>query len=285
MGMTSSVTRYQCRSCGRFQQSTPRHNRSARILLLDIETLPMEFYGWSPYNDYVRPENVIKDWSVACWSAKWLFEPEIIGQVVTPKEAIGRTEGSVLEGIWRLIDKADIVVTQNGIKFDMKKLNTKFLVYGYPPPSNYLNVDTLKVAKETFNFSYNRLDELGKQLGIGTKKDMEFKDWITCAQGSKPDLLKMLDYCKNDVAPLLEDVYLRMLPWMKNHPNLGIYADHDLDVCPRCESTDLSWGGKYYPTPMGLWDGFRCNACSATGRGHGKIHKAKSVYVSSVVPS
>jgi hypothetical protein len=95
----------------------------------------------------------------------------------------------------------------------------------------------------------------------------------------------MLKYCKNDVAPLLEDVYLKFLPWMKTHPNLGLFADHDSDVCPRCESYDISWNGKEYQTPMGLWEGFRCNSCGAIGRGHGKNRKIKSVYISSAIPT
>lgn len=287
MGTTKSVDRYQCTNCGRYFQDVPRHSRSAKILLLDIETLPGEFYGFSPYIEYATPDKMIKNSSIVCWAAKWLFEKEIMGMSVSPQEAIERKEGSILEGIWKLIDEADIVVTQNGIRFDMKKLSTEFLIYGYPPPSNYMNVDTLKTAKEVFDFPYNRLDELGKTLGIGVKKEMIFRDWRMCIEGTKDGRQKYLDkmlwYCKNDVAPLLEDVYLKFLPWMKNHPNLGVFADHDGDVCPRCESQSLSWNSKIYATPQGAWESWRCNSCGAIGRGHGKDHKIKQVQVSSVI--
>ena len=41
------------------------------------ETAPMEVYVWGlKYNNYISPSNVIKDYSVLCWSAKWLFEPD-----------------------------------------------------------------------------------------------------------------------------------------------------------------------------------------------------------------
>lgn len=285
LGMTLTVNRYQCKNCLRYVQSNPVYGRSAKILLLDIETIPGEYYAYDPDPGFIQPDMQIKDWSVVCWAAKWLFDSEVMGQVVTPKEAIARREGSVLEKAWRLMDDADVIVWHNGSKFDMKKLNTKFLIYGYPPPSVYLGVDTLKTAKETFSFSYNRLDELGKELGIGTKHKMIFENWKRCAEGDKEYLDKMLYYCKNDVAPLLEDVYLKMLPWMKNHPNLGLYADTDRDVCPRCESRELSWGNKDYPTPMGLWLGFRCNACGAVGRGHGADNKIKAVHISSAIPA
>jgi hypothetical protein len=243
----------------------------------------MEVRGiWNLKTEYIQPDRIVKGWSILCWSAKWLFEPEIMGQVVTPKEAVSREEGSILGGIWKLIDEADIVVTQNGREFDIKRLNTKFLKYNYPPPSFCSIVDTLKVAREKFAFTSNSLDELGKTiLGIGGKMKMTMEDWDRCAEGNKEALTKMLTYCKRDVAPLLEDLYLKFLPWIPGHPNLGIYTDNDQDVCPKCESTDLSWTVEYQ-TPQGLFQGFRCCSCGSIGRGTSKEHKIKSVHLRGV---
>lgn len=240
----------------------------------------MEVRGvWDLKTEYIQPDRITKDWSILCWAAKWLFEPTIMGQVVTPREAINREEGSILGGIWELLDKADIVVTQNGRGFDIKRLNTKFLKYNYPPPSNYAIVDTLAVARAKFAFTSNSLDQLGKcLLGVGGKTKMTIEDWDECAEGKRDALDKMLEYCKRDVAPLLEDLYLKFLPWIPNHPNLALYADHDKDVCPRCESADISWTETYY-TPQGAWEGFRCNACGSVGRGTGKIHRVKGVSI------
>lgn len=271
------MTKYQCRKCKKFQRES-KHYRSARILLLDIETLPGEYYAFEPKVEYLSPDKMIKDWSISCWAAKWLFEPEILGEAVSGKEAIEREDSSIVDGIWKLMDEADIIITHNGIKFDIKKLNTRFLLCGLPPPSHYLNVDTYKTAKEVFGFSYNRLDELGKKFGIGSKTEMAFDDWKMCVRGDKKYIVKMLDYCKRDVAPLLEDVYLKMLPWIPSHPNLNIFTEHDGFRCPKCESSDLSWNTTY-KTPQGLWNGFRCNACGAIGRGTTKENKVKSVSV------
>jgi len=255
---------------------------SAKILLLDIETAPMEYYSWSREPQYLSPEMKIKDWSVLCWSAKWLFEKDIMGQSVTPKEARNRTEASILEGIWKLMDEANIVVTQNGIKFDVKKLNSKFIKGGYSPPSHYLNVDTLKVARDKFDFTYNSLEELGKELlGFDDGKiKMNMTDWKKCVIGSQEHLDRMLLYCKNDVAPLLEDVYLVMRPWITGHPNLNLFTDHDGDVCPNCESQNLKWNEEYI-TPQGRFNGFRCSACGAIGRGTRKENKIKSTGIRS----
>lgn len=261
----------------------PRHQRSAKILLVDIETLPGEAYFFDPRVEYISPDKVIKDWSISCWAAKWLFDDVIVGERVSSDEAYARTDRSILGGIWKLMNEADIVVTQNGVNFDIKKLNSKFIENRFPPPAKYMNVDTLKVAKEVFGFTYNRLDELGQKLGIGKKIDMTFVDWKNCLTNNQPaeDALDyMLTYCKRDISPLLEDVYLAMLPYIKNHPNLNIFTNHDSDVCPKCESGNLKWNEKPYATPSGLWESFRCGACGATGRGHGKEHKLKSVTVS-----
>lgn len=278
------VTVFQCKACHKYFVMDPskvgaiHRYRSAKILLLDIETSLMKFYGFSPKTEYIPHEMMIEDWSVICWGAKWLFEPEIMGDAVTPKEAIARDDKRILQGIWDLIDEADICVTQNGINFDLKKLRSRFIERDFPPPSHFMNVDTLKVAREVFNWSYNRLDALGMKFGIGRKAHMEIEDWIQCTKGSPEHITKMFEYCKRDVAPLLEDVYLKMLPWIPNHPNLNLYTEHDADVCPKCESQDLTWGSKY-PTPQGMWEGFRCNTCGAIGRGKGKEHKIKSVNV------
>ncbi len=277
--------KYKCGDCGRYSRifSVGSRNqvRSARILLLDIETLPGEYYAFSPKVEYLSPDKRIKGWSISCYAAKWAFEPEIMGKSVSSREAFDRTEESILMGIWNLLNEADIVVTHNGLEFDLKKIKTKFIKNNIPPPSPFMNVDTLKVARSEFGFDYNRLDELGKEFGIGQKIEMHFDDWKMCLtndESAEEYLRDMLTYCKKDVAPLLEDVYLRMLPWIKNHPNLGLYTDHDADVCPKCESLDLHWGLRY-PTPQGLWLGFRCGACGAIGRGKGEKNKITSVNV------
>jgi hypothetical protein len=182
------------------------------------------------------------------------------------------------------MNEADIIVWQNGIRFDSKKLNTRFVTHHMFPPARFLNVDTLKAAKDVFGFSYNRLDELGQKFGIGKKLDMSFLNWKACLTNDRSAtvaLEHMLTYCKNDIAPLLEDVYLNMLPYIPGHPNLNVYTDHDKEVCPKCESQDLVWGGKPYATPQGLWESFRCQVCGSTGRGTLKEHKLKKTSVRS----
>ena len=135
-GARSGRQRYECKECRRFTsgQVVIQHtNRSARILLLDIETSPMEYYSWSRDPQYLSPEMKIKDWGILCWSAKWLFEPEIMGQSVTPKEAINRTQDSILGGILNLYPGYRLLsCTPLFLKYDWLKTAssaTKFIGY------------------------------------------------------------------------------------------------------------------------------------------------------------
>lgn len=284
-GTRRGQQRFQCRSkkCGKYSSFffLPRHAVPARVLLLDIETAPGEYYSWSREPKYLSPDMLIKDWSILCWSAKWLFEPEIMGKSVTPREAIQRTERSILDELWGLMNEAHIIVTQNGDNFDLKRINAKLIKNGYPPPSHYASVDTLKTAREKFGFTYNNLEELGRELlGIEEGKiKMNMKDWRACVRGEQEYLDKMLTYCKNDVAPLLEDVYLVLRPWIKGHPNMNLFTDHDKEICPKCASMNLNWGDTYQ-TPQGSWLGFRCGDCGSIGRGLSrKLHRVKGVPV------
>jgi len=45
-------------------------------------------------------------------------------------------DSGILREIWKMLDEADIVITQNGRKFDQKKLNARFILNGFKPPSS-----------------------------------------------------------------------------------------------------------------------------------------------------
>ncbi len=252
----------KCFEGGRPRVSQSRPN--AKILLLDIETAPMEVYAWSlSGNDYIAPHKIIKDWFVLSWSAKFLFSNQIFSDSVTPQEAIARDDSRMVMGIYQLLNDCQIVITHNGNKFDLPKINSRLLVHGFPPPTHYQTIDTLSVARKYFNFSSNKLDYLNKILGLNLKDDMGFDDWVACVHGDKEALSKMEKYNRKDVLNL-EDLYVVLRPWIQNHPNIGIYIDTDTHTCRNCGSSDLDWGGTY-ETNIAQYRAFRCS-CGAIGR-------------------
>jgi len=250
--------------------------RFPKIGLLDIETLPLLTSVWGTKKQYISPVQVEKDWSIVCWSAKWLFSDRIEGEVATPKEAIAHTDKSIMGGIWDFVNEADIVITYNGDGFDLKRLNWRWLVNGFPRPMYYKSIDLYKTMTENFDATYNKMDWVNDVLGIGRKIQTSFYWWKECQQGNKTYLNKMLEYNMQDVN-ILEELYLKLRPWISNHPNINVFSsDGSLERCKNCGELGLKWDGKY-STPLGLYRGYRCQRCGAIGRNVQKKYKLQGL--------
>ena len=235
-----------------------------KILLLDIETAPMNVYVWKMWKQNVYDSQVERDWFCLSWSAKWLFDENIYSDRLTTEEAVKCDDERIMGSIWDLLDEAQIVIGHNVEDFDLSKLNMRFLFHGMKPPMPYQTIDTLKILRKYFGFSSNKLDYVSKALGLAGKiDDGGFDTWVGCMKGDEESLVKMEEYNKGDVL-LLEEVYVKLRPWIKSHPNVGLYIDATEPICPNCGSTHLEWGGSYY-TQVGRYMTFRCE-CGAIGR-------------------
>lgn len=243
----------------------PQPTEVAKILLLDIETAPMEVFAWRLDQKWIPESMIIKDRSVLSWSAKWLFDADVMGESVKPTEAMDRRDGSVIFNIWNLLDAADIVIAHNGNQFDTKILNTRFAINGLKPPMPYRTIDTLRVAKSNFNLPSYKLDYINRLFKLTPKRWNEgFNLWRRCVNGDSKALAEMLEYNKIDIVAL-EECYLELRPWIKSHPNIALFISTDKEICTNCGSETLDWGGRYI-TPAGRYKAFRCGGCGAIGR-------------------
>ncbi len=231
-----------------------------RILIFDIETSQLVAKLWSlRNNDYVNPERVLKDWMIICWSAKWLFDDKILSDKLTPAEAKRGDDKRVTRSLWKLLNEADIVVAHNGDRFDIKKVNARFLKYGLGHPNYYKSIDTLKVARKEFALTSNKLDYICKYLGIDAKIDTGgIALWDAAEDGDQKALDKMSRYCDNDVV-ILEELYLEIRPYIRNHPSLEQYVDGK--ACPNCGSKELKESG-VYRTQKRAYTAYRCECKS-----------------------
>ncbi len=239
----------------------------ARILLYDIETAPLMSYVWKIWDVNIGHNMAMlqNDWFILTWSAKWLFEPETFSDRLTPDEVFAEDDKRIVQSLWEMIEEADVVIAHNGKKFDNKRINTRFLKHGIKQPMPYQTIDTLLTARANFNISSNKLDYIGQFLGVGRKVETQgFDLWKRCMQGDEQALKDMETYNIGDVT-LLEDVYLKLRPYVKPHVNLGLYIEDDVQCCPSCGSPDLETGGTY-ATSAALYDAFRCLNCNAIGR-------------------
>ena len=236
-----------------------------KILCFDIETSPICALVWGIWEQNVNLEAILNDWHIISWSAKYLFDDEIMSDVLTPEEAINHDDSRLVKTIWNLLNSVDVTVSHNGDRFDCKKLNTRFLFHGLPPVSHYLSIDTLVVAKSNFNFTSNKLDYINEYLGLPKKIETRFELWKKCWFGDSKALKEMELYNRGDV-DILEDLYLKLRPYIRNHPNMNLWSEENISVCPNCGSEKLDWNQKEYFTYTGKYKAFRCNDCTAIGR-------------------
>lgn len=241
-----------------------------KILIIDIETAPMKAYVWQLWKQDIYIDQIISDWFILSWSAKWLFSDSVMSERLTGDEARSENDERIIRKLWNVLDEADILVAHNGNAFDIPKINTRFLKNGLGPTSYYQQIDTCSIAKKQFGFSSNKLDFLARQFGIGAKHDTDFSLWVSCVNGDDEALRYMETYNRQDVV-LLEEVYLKLRPWVKYHPNLALYMDSDNEVCPNCGSEDVRQDGKFYYTPTGKYPTYVCK-CGARSRGRKTVY-------------
>jgi hypothetical protein len=148
--------------------------------------------------------------------------------------------------------------------FDIPKSQTRFLAHRLAPPSPFQTIDTLLIARKNFRLSSNKLDYIGQLMLNERKLHTEYSLWLRCLEGDPQALSDMLTYNKQDVL-LLEDIYVLLRPWVKNHPNMGIFMEAHEPSCPNCGSTDIKECG-YYTTSVNRFLAFRCNSCGAVCR-------------------
>lgn len=236
-----------------------------RILLFDIETSPLTAYTWSLWDEVRSFDKVLEDWCMLTWAAKWLGEEEIIYDS-NHLHGDPLDDTPIVHSLHSLIDEADIIIAHNGNKFDIKKMNARFLAAGLTPPSPYKKIDTLAEAKKNFALTSNRLDAIGEMFGLGRKIDTGgFDLWVRYMAGDEEAGNLMVDYNMEDVL-LLERVYHKLRPWMNNHPNLGVYSDEEETQCAKCGSSHIHWRG-YATTQAGRYPRYQCQDCGGWGRG------------------
>ena len=244
---------------------------SPKILLLDIETKPMLSYVWRLFDEQGGIAMLKEDWSILSWAAKW-HDPA--GKIKYPIMYMDQrtaknieNEKEILEGMWKLLDEADIVIGHNSDKFDLKKLNARFAIHGMEPPSSYRKIDTLKIARKHFAFSSNKLEYLAEILGCKLKKLTKrvfngFELWRECLAKNKKAWIEMEKYNKQDVL-VLEEVYKKLIPW-DSSVNFNTYHDGEEHVCS-CGGTSFLKRG-FATTNNGRYQRYRCNNCGKESR-------------------
>jgi len=256
-----------------------------KILHLDIELAPNLATVWSIWQQNIGLSQLHDTSRMLCFAAKWHGEEQVI---ISSEWKEGRED--MLSILHELLDEADTVVHYNGKRFDIPHINREFLEANMPPPNPYHQVDLMQVVKKSFRFVSNKLDHVASELGLGNKMEHEGHTlWLKCMgfgdyteKERKAARNIMEEYNVQDVV-LLEDLYNRILPWIKSHPNHALFIEGDDMVCPNCGSTHVTKNG-VETTKLMAYQRYRCQDCRTPLRGRTNVlsaNKRKSIITQS----
>jgi hypothetical protein len=234
-----------------------------KVLVLDIETCPIQGYVWGLFDQNVALSQIVEDWSILSWSAKWIGSDKVM-YADTRNEKNVRNDKKMLKGIWDLLDQADVVIGQNSTRFDIKKLNARFILNGMKPPSSFRQIDTMRLAKRYFSFTSNKLEYLSKNLcptveKSDHKKFPGFALWSECLKKNKEAFEEMEAYNITDILAT-EELYHRLKAWDKSI-NFNVYHSGLVNTCT-CGSSKFFKNG-YVFTNSAKFQRYTCSKCGA----------------------
>lgn len=244
----------------------------AKLLFLDIERLPGLARIWDQRTRFVHIDNFERLPSLLCFSAAWGHEDK------TQFYSVWDDPEEMVEASWKLYNDADIVIGYNHVGFDNKHLRGEWLTKGYVPPMPWKDVDLYRHSAQ-FGFESRSLRHLCQRLGIPNKSGYYDAEMAQRAiDGDAKAQRDMKRYSVTDTK-ILKPAYLRLLPWIKGHPHVGVTHNDEVMLCPRCAKQVGA------DERAGTWDAnqirytaYRCDGCGGplSGTRHSRIANTRA---------
>ena len=240
--------------------------KDVRVLFWDVESSLMEGYFFGIWQQNIPMTRVKKQSHLL--SVSWAFNnEEVVGVRLTPEQVKVSDDLEVVARIIEAINSADLIVTFNGKKFDVKLLNTRALFWGLPPIKPVKHIDLMEQAKRVFKFTSNSMQNISMYLGEDGKLSTSGNRlWERCAewenyQTCNNALEEMLTYNKQDIVAT-RDLYKRFQGWMRNTPNIGTLTNevsgNRTVRCSHCGSDDVTHMNSKTYTSVSSFDLYRC---------------------------
>ena len=234
-----------------------------KILVLDIETAPITAYTWGLFKQNISLNQIKADWHLLAWAAKWYGEP--IGSVMYEDNKYSKNmqdDKKLVTNLAKLLNQADIVVTQNGEKFDLKKINARAVLNGLPPIRPCASTDILKEGRKVFSFTSHKLEYVADKINRKYKKLKHekypgFELWKAIMAGDKKAWDEMRAYTIHDVLST-EEIYTTIQGWITSQALSSFHDDTQMRC--RCGSTKITKQGFAY-TPAGKYQVYHCKDC------------------------
>lgn len=249
--------------------------KQPKVLIFDIETSPMLAYVWGRRDVNISLNQIKNEWSVIAWAAKWLGDkPSAIKYADLRHAKRIDNDREILLLLWKLLDEADIVITQNGQSFDSPKLNARFILHGMRPPSPYKHIDTYRIARRVAGFTSNKLEYLTEKLCTKYRKLKHSKFpgmslWTECLAGNQAAWDEMKRYNIHDVLST-EELYLKLRSWAPEPMQRAYNVGDPSRSCAVCGQSGRVRKAGMHQKKIGVYQRFHCMKCGAWTLG-GKI--------------
>lgn len=174
-------------------------------LFIDIEVSPNLVYSWRIGNKInLSIENIVQERAIICVSYK--FQGESTVHTLTWRKG---DDKELLQKLAKIMNSADELIAHNGDQFDIKWIRARCIYHGIALKEKFNTIDTLKLAKNNFNFNSNKLTYVSQFLGLGKKLDTNYDLWKKVISNDMKALMEMVVYCEQDIN-LLEKVYNKL---------------------------------------------------------------------------
>ena len=241
--------------------------RRVRVLTIDIESKPHTAYVWGLWDQNVSLAQLVEAGGMICFAAKWMGDKDIIFKSV-------HHDGyeAMLQSAWDLLSEADVIITYNGVRYDVKRLNNEFMLAGMGPPKPFKHIDLIRTNKARFDLPSRKLDYLVQSAGVGAKmKHTGFDLWVDCMADDSAAWEIMRRYNVQDVK-VTEAAFLRLLPWITDSPHFGMFTQTE-HSCPYCGGKKLVRNGETF-TNVQSYALYLCSNCKGWSRGNRPMQEA-----------
>lgn len=228
--------------------------KTPRIAMWDIETTDLKA-DWGEMLSYGIKPLYGEPWvrSVMDWPRR--FERDPLDDKALVRQCV------------KDLSQFDAVVTWYGRRFDRRFLNARCAFHKIdPPPQGMAHVDAWFTARYELALSSNRLAVVQEFLGLDDEKTpIKRRVWKKAKRGDKKALRYVINHNLMDVI-VLEQAYLRLLPYIRSHPNVGLLQG-EKHACPKCGAGQeyIERAGWHYATTR-AYPRVRCRKCKSWSR-------------------
>ena len=233
-----------------------------KTLIYDLEVSPILGWVYEKYDtNLVEMEH---DYFLLSFAYKWLGEKQVYVHALPDYKTYKKDkydDKELVKDLHKVLSEAQIVVGHNMARFDERKSNARMVLNGLDCPSPHQVIDTLKVARQKFAFTSNKLADLAEYLNIPQKKmHVGSAQWIKAIHGDMETWNHIKKYNKRDIE-VTEQVYLKLRSYMTNHPNMSVESG-EMFNCPTCGHDDLIKRGPKI-TKSGYKQYYQCKGCGS----------------------